>query len=456
MRRQDNQRNRGNDPEFNRGLDSDHADEFSSENQHREKKSRGERGLKENKVQKERCILIGIATPKIRPWLASEQLAELGRLAETAGAEVVQSFLQRVQQFNAATLIGEGKVNEVKRALEENDAKMVVFDDDLSGSQVRNLEQRLPGIKVLDRTGLILDIFAKHAVTAESRLMVEVAQLQYMMPRLTGAWTHLCRQHNGGIGTKGPGETQLETDRRMIRKRIQELKKKLEKIEDAREQQAENRNDIFHLGIVGYTNAGKSTLTNRLTGADVYVEDKLFATLDSTTRKLFLEGENIILSDTVGFIRKLPHNLIETFKSTLGVAAHADCILEVVDGSAPDYREHLEVTHKTLQGIISPETPRLRVFNKVETCDETRRTELRENYPEAIQVSAKENIGMERLREAFKEQLAAWHKKREAAAAQIKEEVESPWPAHPAESVSDKSFNSNRDENYREPGIYEI
>ena len=162
----------------------------------------------ENKKEQERCILVGIATPKIRSWLAGEQLAELGRLAETAGAIVTRSFLQRVQNFSPATLIGEGKVNEVKRALEEDNAKMVVFDDDLSGSQVRNLEERMPGIKVLDRTGLILDIFAKHAVTAESRLMVEVAQLQYMMPRLTGAWTHLCRQHNGGIGTKGPGETQ--------------------------------------------------------------------------------------------------------------------------------------------------------------------------------------------------------------------------------------------------------
>ena len=384
--------------------------------------------LAEHKPQKERCVLVGISTPKVRPWLASEQLAELGRLAETAGAEVAKSFLQRVQNFSPATLIGEGKVHEVKRALEEENAKMVVFDDDLSGSQVRNLEERLPGIKVLDRTGLILDIFAKHAITAESRLMVEIAHLQYMMPRLTGAWTHLCRQHNGGIGTKGPGETQLETDRRMIRKRIQELKKKLEKIEDARESQANKRNNIFQVGIVGYTNAGKSTLTNRLTGADVYVEDKLFATLDSTTRKLYLDGEDIILSDTVGFIRKLPHNLIETFKSTLGVAAHADCILEVVDGSAPDYREHLEVTHKTLENIVSKETPRIRVFNKAEICDEARRTELLQNYPEAIQVSAKENIGMERLRTAFKEQLERWHEKREAHEQKEKERAEAPWP----------------------------
>ena len=214
----------------------------------------------------------------------------------------------------------------------------------------------------------------------------------------------------------------------MIRKRIQELKKKLAKIEDARESQAEKRNDIFQVGIVGYTNAGKSTLTNRLTGADVYVEDKLFATLDSTTRKLFLDGENIILSDTVGFIRKLPHNLIETFKSTLEVAAHADCILEVVDGAAPDYREHLEVTHRTLEGIIDEKTPRIRVFNKVEIADEARRTELLQNYPEAIQISAKENIGMERLRKEFKDQLERWKERRTAREAEEKERAEAAWP----------------------------
>ena len=382
-----------------------------------------------NKATKEPCVLVGISTSKVRPWLAQEHLAELGRLAETAGALVKETFLQHVQTFNPATLIGEGKVLEVKEALENHQAKMVIFDEDLSGSQIRNLEARLPGIKVLDRTGLILDIFAKHALTAESRLMVEVAQLQYMMPRLTGAWTHLCRQHNGGIGTKGPGETQLETDRRLIRKRIQELKKKLKKIESARESQAEKRNDVFHVGIVGYTNAGKSTLTNRLTGADVYVEDKLFATLDSTTRKLYLEGENIILSDTVGFIRKLPHNLIETFKSTLGVASHANCILEVVDASAKDYKEHLEVTHKTLEGIIDSNIPRIRVFNKVEMVEDAIRMELKQNYPDAIQVSAKENIGMELLRSCFLKQLEIWKEKRNAHQKEIEEAPEG-WVSH--------------------------
>lgn len=365
--------------------------------------------------EREKTVLVGVATPKIKIWQAKEHLEELFRLAETAKAEVVQTFLQRVQAFNPATLIGEGKVNEIKEALNVHQAKMVIFDEDLSGSQIRNLEMRLPGTKILDRTGLILDIFAKHAKTAESRLMVEEAQLEYFLPRLTHAWTHLCRQHNGGIGTKGPGETQLETDRRLIRKRIQELKKKLQKIEDARERQAENRSDIFHIGIVGYTNAGKSTLINRLTKADVYVENKLFATLDSTTRQLYVgDGQSIILSDTVGFIRKLPHHLVDTFKSTLGVAAHANCILEVVDSSAIDFEEHMEVTHRVLDRIINPQTPRICVFNKAEMIDDPKRRELLEKFPHILQVSAKENIGMESLKEVLIEKMDSWKKERES------------------------------------------
>lgn len=361
----------------------------------------------------ERAILVGISTPKLRGRLALEHLEELRRLAETAGAEVVETFMQNLQAFNPSTLIGEGKIEEIRQALENQKVKMLVFDEDLSGSQVRNLENRLPGIKVLDRTGLILDIFAKHAITAESRLMVEIAQLQYIMPRLTRAWTHLCRQHNGGIGTKGPGETQLETDRRLIRNRIRDLKKKLQKIESARDRAAEKRYDIFHVGIVGYTNAGKSTLTNRLTGADVYVENKLFATLDSTTRKLYLgNGNSIILSDTVGFIRKLPHHLVETFRSTLGIAAHADCLLEVVDASALDYKEHLEVTQKVLSSIVDETIPRILVFNKVESASKERREELLANYPDALQISALENIGTEALRLKFIDLWNVWAKKR--------------------------------------------
>jgi GTP-binding protein HflX len=373
-----------------------------------------EKVIVHQKNEREKTILVGVATPKTRMWQAEEHLNELARLADTAKAEVVDTFLQRVQCFNPATLIGEGKVLEIKESLTAHEAKMVIFDEDLSGSQIRNLETRLPGTKILDRTGLILDIFAKHAQTAESRLMVEVAQLEYFMPRLTHAWTHLCRQHNGGIGTKGPGETQLETDRRLIRKRIQELKKKLKKIELDRERQAENRSDIFHVGIVGYTNAGKSTLINRLTKADVYVENKLFATLDSTTRQLYIgNGENIILSDTVGFIRKLPHHLVETFKSTLGVAAHANCILEAIDSSAVDYEEHMEVTHRVLDNIIDVKIPRIRVFNKAEMIDDSKRRELLEKYPNVLQVSAKENIGMEALKELLIEKKDLWQKERE-------------------------------------------
>ena len=374
---------------------------------------------------REIAVLVGIATPKIKAAQAQEHLQELQRLAETAGAAVAEVFLQRVQAYNPATLIGEGKINEVKIALENHEADMVIFDEDLSGSQVRNLEARLPGVKVLDRTGLILDIFAKHAKTAESRLMVEVAQMQYMMPRLTRAWVHLSRQVAGspGIGMRGPGETQLETDRRLIRKRIQELKAKLKKIERDRANQEKRRENIFHIGLVGYTNAGKSTLTNRLTGADVYIEDKLFATLDSTTRKLHLgEGEDIILSDTVGFIRKLPHNLVETFKSTLGVAAHADCILEVVDASAPDFAEHIEVTKKVLDDLTDASIIRLLVFNKTDAASPERIEELNEKYPEAIKISAKENSGIEILKSRISEELRNWENRRSQRIIEIQEE----------------------------------
>lgn len=365
---------------------------------------------------KEKAILVGIATPRVKKSTASSHLEELRRLAETAGAEVTRTFLQRVQAFRSSTLVGEGKIQEIGNALKEDGAGLVVFDEDLSGSQVRNLEERLPGIKVLDRTGIILDIFAKHAITAESRLMVEIAQLEYLVPRLTHAWTHLSRQAGGrGIGMNGPGETQLETDRRIIHKKIQELKKKLEKIEGARERQAVRRADIFQVGIVGYTNAGKSTLTNRLAKSDVYVKDQLFATLDSTMRKLYVgDGKFILLSDTVGFIRKLPPHLLATFKSTLGAASNANCILNVVDATADDYSEHLEITHKILEGLIPPEVPRIIAFNKAESASPERRRELLENFPDALQISAKENIGMENLREVLVEKMRAWEDSRKA------------------------------------------
>ena len=382
----------------------------------------------ENAVEREKCVLVGVASPKTPAALAALHLDELGRLAEAAGAEEVGRVSQRVKAFSSSTLVGEGKVGEIKALVEEPGARTVLFDDDLTGSQVRNLEKRLPEIKVLDRTGLILDIFAKRAVTAESRLMVEVAQLQYMMPRLTGAWTHLCRQHNGGIGTKGPGETQLETDRRAIRKRVQELRKKLDKIESARESAAERRSDVFRVGVVGYTNAGKSSLTNLLTGASVLAEDRLFATLDSTTRRLRIGDETALLTDTVGFVRKLPHDLVETFRSTLGAAAGADCVLEVVDASAPDWREHLQTTRDTLAGIVDEATPRILLFNKIDRCDEERLAELREARPDAILASVRENAGLDRLRAALVRQLEAWRERRAAAAREELEATEAPWP----------------------------
>ena len=362
----------------------------------------------------EKAILVGIATPRVKPAQAREHLQELQRLAETAGACVAETFLQRVQAFNPATLIGEGKIEEVRLALEKYEAALVIFDEDLSGSQARNLEKHLPGIKVLDRTGLILDIFAKHARTAESRLMVEVAQMQYLMPRLTRAWVHLSRQvgtggASPGIGMRGPGETQLEVDRRLVRKRIQELKAKLKKIERDRENQEKRRENIFHVGLVGYTNAGKSTLTNLLTGANVYVEDKLFATLDSTTRKFHLaDGQDIILSDTVGFIRKLPHHLVETFKSTLGVAANANCILEIIDASASDCKEHIEVAKKILDELVDVSIPRFCVFNKIDAVSDERKEELVSSYPDAVLVSALENSGIEALKKRLMKELAKW------------------------------------------------
>jgi len=366
----------------------------------------------------EKAVLVGVAVGRVKPWLAEEHLRELQRLAETAEAEVVAVFMQRLASYNPSTLIGEGKVAEVAEAAKNLEADIVIFDEDLSGSQIKNLEEQLPGVKVLDRTGIILDIFARHARTSESRIMVEIAQLEYMMPRLTRAWTHLCRQV-GGIGTRGPGESQLEVDRRTIRDRIKDLKKKLKKIEQARQMQEDRREEAFHVAIVGYTNAGKSTLTNRLTNAGVLVEDKLFATLDSTTRKLFLAPEKaVILSDTVGFIRKLPHNLVEAFRSTLGVAANADCILEVLDSSAPDYKEHMEVTQHVLSTLVQPETPRIRVFNKADVADQSRRDELLANYPESQQISALENIGMEGLKTQLLALVDAWELKRKAKAAE--------------------------------------
>ncbi len=353
----------------------------------------------------EKAVLVGVATRDVTPRQAREHLAELARLADTAGAVVVGEVLQRRPSFDPSTLIGEGKAKEVAALVEQNKADLVIFDEDLSGSQAKNLEALIK-TRILDRSGLILDIFAKHARTAESRIQVEVAQLEYMLPRLTRAWTHLSRQAGGGgagIGLRGPGETQLETDRRAVRKRITDLRKKLSKLESVRTAQRERRRPTFHAALVGYTNAGKSTLMNALTQAGVEAVDRLFATLDPTTRQLWLGGgRKAVISDTVGFIRKLPHGLVSSFKSTLSAAAQATFILHVVDASSSDFEEQIEITARILEELGITETPRLAVFNKCDLLEPERIEALRLQHPDAVFVSAEKKAGLEELRERLR------------------------------------------------------
>jgi GTP-binding protein HflX len=340
--------------------------------------------------------------------VAKEHLAELERLADTAEAETVERVIQRMPKYNSSTLIGPGKLEEIRQLCDIHKASVVIFDDDLTGSQTKNIELVLKEVKVIDRSQLILDIFALHARTSESRIMVEIAQMEYTMPRLTNMWTHLCRQV-GGIGTRGPGETQLETDKRLVRNRINDLRKKLKKIEKSRVAQASRRNSKFHIGVVGYTNAGKSTLTNNLTNAGVLVEDKLFATLDSTTRKLFLSNTTeVILSDTVGFIRKLPHHLVASFKSTLAVVRQADVVLHVVDGSALSYSDHMEVTTKVLKDLIDESVPHIIVFNKVDQITTEVEAKLSKEFDQALFVSALEDTGILSLKERLLTEAELW------------------------------------------------
>lgn len=357
---------------------------------------------------KEKCILVGVAAGRVKLDQAHEYLDELERLADTAEAEVVDRVIQKVAKYNASTLVGSGKLEEIRQLCIEHDAHLVIFDDDLSGSQAKNIEAILEEIKVIDRSALILDIFAKHARTRESKIMVEIAQMEYTMPRLTNMWTHLSRQV-GGIGMRGPGESQLETDKRLVRNRVADLRKHLKKIEKDRKAQAARRNSSFHIATVGYTNAGKSTLTNRLTNAGVLVEDKLFATLDSTTRKLFLTPQHeVIVSDTVGFIRKLPHHLVASFRSTLGIVAQADLIMQVVDASATDYKDHIAVTEKVLGGMLDEEIPTLLVLNKCDALNEAQIEDFEFQYPDAVMISATENLGIEQLKTRLVKESEQW------------------------------------------------
>jgi len=321
--------------------------------------------------------------------LCGEQpLEELGRLAETAGAQVVGRVVQRIRSVDPTTFIGRGKVEEIRREIDEQQAQLAVFDDDLSPGQARNLEEVF-GIQVLDRSELILDIFAQHARTTQARLQVELAQLEYLLPRLKRMWVHLSRIR-GGIGLRGPGETQIETDRRLIQRRIALLRKKLENISRQHSVQRKSRLGLIGFGLVGYTNAGKSSLLTGLTGCEVLVRDQLFSTLDTTTRKLELPGaRKVLITDTVGFINRLPHHLIASFKATLDELCEADHLLVVVDAARAHFQERIRVVNSVLEEIGAGDLERTYVFNKVDLVhDRQSLAEIAEQYPDAVFTSA--------------------------------------------------------------------
>jgi|TARA_B100001059_G_scaffold54025_1_gene48483 GTPase len=312
----------------------------------------------------EKAVLVGLITNDQNETQAKEYLEELDFLAHTAGAISVKHFTQKVSVANPKTFVGKGKLIEIKKFIKEHEVNLVIFDDELGPSQLRNIEKELE-CKILDRSNLILDIFASRARTAHSRTQVELAQYQYLLPRLTRMWTHLERQ-KGGIGMRGPGETQIETDRRIIQDKIALLKKKLVKIDKQKAIQRGNRGALVRVALVGYTNVGKSTIMNRLSKSEVFAENKLFATLDTTVRKVVIGNLPFLLSDTVGFIRKLPHQLVESFKSTLDEVREADILLHVVDISHPNFEEQIDIVNKTLDEIDAAEKPTVMVFNKVD------------------------------------------------------------------------------------------
>jgi GTP-binding protein HflX len=358
-----------------------------------------------NPPRPERAVLVGHAGREGRDLPRS--LEELRRLADTAGACVLGELVQRRGAVHPPTFLGRGKLAELRERTAEAEADLAIFNDDLTPSQVRNLEQEL-GVKVVDRSELILDIFARRARTRESRLQVELAQLQYMLPRLTGMWKHLERQA-GGIGTRGPGETQLETDRRIVREKIARLKQALEGVERERETQRRRRRGHFRAALVGYTNAGKSTLFNALTRAAVFVEDRLFATLDATTRQMVSPARQLaLLTDTVGFIRKLPHHLVASFHSTLVEAVEADLLIHIVDAADPDLRRQMEAVEAVLDDLLAEPRPTVLVFNKLDlVADEESVAGIEAEFPEAFLVSAKTGAGLDALRAFVWEEAAA-------------------------------------------------
>ncbi len=343
----------------------------------------------------EKAVLVGLITPDVSQEQAYEYLDELAFLAKTAGAKPIRNFTQRLPNPDNKTFLGKGKIEEVLLFAEENEIKLIIFDDDLNPSQIRNIEKIFgEETKILDRSNLILDIFASRAKTAQARTQVELAQYQYLLPRLTRMWTHLERQ-KGGIGMRGPGETQIETDRRIIKDKIALLKKKLQKIDKQSSTRRKGREHLIRVALVGYTNAGKSTLMNKLAKSEVFAENKLFATLDTTVRKVVIGNLPFLLTDTVGFIRKLPHQLVESFKSTLDEVREADFLIHLVDISNPNFEDHIDVVNKTISELGINDKPTLLLFNKIDAYT------FIEKEEDDLTPATKENLSLEDLQKTW-------------------------------------------------------
>lgn len=364
------------------------------------------------------AILVGLITQEQNEEHVKEYLDELAFLAETAGIVPVKNYTQKLEYPNPVTFVGTGKLQEIKQYMEDNEIGLVIFDDELSPKQIRNIEKELQ-VKILDRTSLILDIFAMRAQTAYAKTQVELAQYQYLLPRLTRLWSHLDRQRGGGVMMRGVGETQLETDRRIITDKIAKLKEDLKSIDKQMASQRKSRGKMVRVALVGYTNVGKSTLMNLLSKSDVFAEDKLFATLDTTVRKVIVDNLPFLLSDTVGFIRKLPTHLVESFKSTLDEVREADLLLHVVDISHPNFEEQIEVVNKTLLEIDKEEKPTMLIFNKIDaftykpkneddltpmkreniSLEELEKSWMNKMHDDCIFISARQKINIDELKE---------------------------------------------------------
>ncbi|GGE09904.1 MULTISPECIES: GTPase HflX [Sphingobacterium] len=378
-------------------------------------------------VKPETAVLVSVITPDVSEETAKEYLEELEFLVTTAGGVTKGIFTQKLAFPDRATFVGSGKLDEIKEYIQAEEIDIVVFDDELSPSQLRNIEKYF-NIKVLDRSNLILDIFAKHAKTAQAKTQVELAQLQYLLPRLTRMWTHLERQR-GGIGMRGPGESQIESDRRMILNKISLLKDRLKTIDKQNETQRKNRGEMIRVALVGYTNVGKSTIMNMISKSDVLIENKLFATLDTTVRKVVIDNLPFLLSDTVGFIRKLPHHLVECFKSTLDEVREADVLIHVVDISHPYFEDHIRAVNETLKDIGAVDKPIITVFNKIDaykppvefdedgeeikvTLDDFRNSWMAKNADPAIFISATNKTNVEEFKEKIYDIVVKMHNAR--------------------------------------------